>query len=175
MAAELDFEQLVELYYRSLYQFALSLSHSEADAADLTQQTFLIWAQKGGQLRDQQKIKTWLCSALYHEFLNSRRRTNRFPHLELTDMEHELPTIPAGSLDHLDTPTVLAALQELDENYRAPVALFYLEDCAYKEIAEILNLPVGTVKSRLSRGLARLQELLVQQPPVPHLTEVPTR
>src|SRR5580765_4081397 len=59
-----DFEGLVERYYRSLYQFAFSLSRSEAEACDLTQQTFYIWATKGSQLRDASKVKSWLFTTL---------------------------------------------------------------------------------------------------------------
>jgi RNA polymerase sigma-70 factor (ECF subfamily) len=55
---------------------------------------------------------------------------------------------------------VLAALAQLDEVFQAPVALFYLEDCSYNEIAAILEVPLGTVKSRLTRGLARLHDML---------------
>src|SRR2546426_12541254 len=88
-----DFERLVEQYYRSLYQFAFSLTRSESDACDLTQQTFYIWATKGHQLRDGAKVKTWLFTTLHREFLETRRRQNRFPHLELTQAEPELPAV----------------------------------------------------------------------------------
>ena len=54
-----------------LYRFALSLSRQESDAADLTQQTFFLWASKGHQLRDQSKVKTWLFTSLYREFLGT--------------------------------------------------------------------------------------------------------
>jgi RNA polymerase sigma-70 factor (ECF subfamily) len=60
----------------------------------------------------------------------------------------------------MDTPQVLQALAQLEEIYQAPIALFYLQDCSYNEIAETLQVPLGTVKSRLARGLGRLHELL---------------
>jgi RNA polymerase sigma-70 factor (ECF subfamily) len=63
--ADLDFEKLVEDYHMPLYRFALSLSRKESDAADLTQQTFYLWASKGHQLRDASKVKTWLFTSLY--------------------------------------------------------------------------------------------------------------
>jgi RNA polymerase sigma-70 factor (ECF subfamily) len=155
-----DFEELVSLYYEPLYQFALSLAHNEADAADLTQQTFWIWAAKGSQLREPGKAKTWLFTTLHREFLNSRRRLARFPHLELGEAEPHLPPVSPETIERLDGDVVLAALSRLDESFRAPVALFYLQDCSYQEIAEVLEVPVGTVKSRLARGLARLERLL---------------
>ena len=61
-----------------LYRFALSLSRRESDAADLTQQTFLLWAKKGHQLRDPGKVKTWLFTSLYREFLGRKRQQDRF-------------------------------------------------------------------------------------------------
>ena len=61
-----------------LYRFALSLSRQESDAADLTQQTFLLWASKGHQLRDPSKVKTWLFTSLYREFLGRKRQQDRF-------------------------------------------------------------------------------------------------
>ena len=57
---------------------------------------------------------------------------------------------------------MLEALAKVDEIYQAPVALFYLEDCPYKEIAEILDIPIGTVKSRMARGIAQLQSILTR-------------
>jgi RNA polymerase sigma-70 factor (ECF subfamily) len=64
--------------------------------------------------------------------------------------------------NRLDTAHVVDALGQVDETYRAPVTLFYLQDCSYNEIAEILEVPLGTVKSRLSRGLSHLQQLLAR-------------
>ncbi len=70
-------------------------------------------------------------------------------------------------VNQLDSAQLLVALQQIDAVYHAPVALFYLEDYAYKEIAEILSIPMGTVKSRISRGIAQLQQALGGSPPAP--------
>jgi RNA polymerase sigma-70 factor (ECF subfamily) len=160
MASGPDFESVVTCYYESLYQFAFSLTRTEADACDLTQQTFYIWAAKGHQLRDATKIKTWLFTTLHRAFLQNHRREVRFPHHELSQVPQELPTLSPAFAASLDGADVLRALSSLDEVYRAPVALFYLEDCSYKEIAEILAVPIGTVKSRMARGIARLHSSL---------------
>jgi RNA polymerase sigma-70 factor (ECF subfamily) len=160
MADSVAFEKLVAGYYAPLYQFALSLTRVETDACDLVQQTFCIWAQKGHQLRDQTKVKTWLFTTLHREFLSARRKQARHPHTELDEADTELPLVPAATVDQLDTAQVLAALAQLDEVFQAPVALFYLQDCSYNEIAAILEVPLGTVKSRLKRGLGRLHERL---------------
>jgi RNA polymerase sigma-70 factor (ECF subfamily) len=159
-SVSLDFESLVARYYRSLYQFAFGLTRVEADACDLTQQTFYIWATKGHQLRDVTKVKTWLFTTLHREFLESRRRQKRFPHYELSQVVGELPVVAPARVNQLDSAQVLQALAQVDEIYQAPVALFYLEECPYQEIAEILDVPMGTVKSRISRGIAQLQKLL---------------
>jgi RNA polymerase sigma-70 factor (ECF subfamily) len=160
MASALDFESIVAQYYEPLYKFAFSLTHSEADACDLTQQTFYVWATKGHQLRDSSKVKTWLFTTLHRQFLETQRREVRFPHQELEVVEYDLPVMQPEAARRLDAAQVLKALKLVDDIYQAPVALFYLEDCSYKEIAEILNTPMGTVKSRISRGMGQLQNLL---------------
>jgi len=162
MVGEPDFEALVDQYYPLLYRFAFTLTTSESDACDLTQETFLIWARKGHQMRDQAKVKSWLFTTLHREFLQKRRRITRFPQIEISEAESELPEIPAASPEKLDRQTILSALSKLDETFQAAVALFYLEDHSYPEIAEILKIPLGTVKSRISRGVAQLQNLLVK-------------
>ena len=169
MAEHVDFESLVARYYEPLYKFAFSLARDESDACDLTQQTFCIWAAKGHQLRDASKVKTWLFTTLHREFLGSRRKQTRFPHIELETAETELPVVAPASVNRLDAAQLFEALAQLDEIYQAPVSLFYLQDCSYNEIAEILGVPLGTVKSRLTRGLDRLHHLLshVQPPPAP--------
>lgn len=165
-----EFESLVERFYAPLYQFAFSLTRAEADACDLTQQTFTIWATKGHQLRDPSKVKTWLFTTLHREFLDSRRRQTRFPHFELDATEAELPVVSPSAINGLDIAHVLNTLTRVDDVFQAPVALFYLQDCSYNEIAEILGVPLGTVKSRLARGIGQLQHLLARdisasQPP----------
>jgi len=165
MAHGLDFESVVARYYEPLYQFAFSLSHSEADACDLTQETFYVWGTKGHQLRDDSKVKTWLFTTLHRQFLQSRRRFTRFPHEELDAVQTELPAIMPAVARQLDGKQVLHALQKVDEVYRAPLALFYLEDTPYKDIAVILEIPMGTVKSRIARGIGQLQRLLTESRP----------
>src|SRR6266540_1861029 len=160
MADGLNFEGVVARYYEPLYQFAFSLTRAEADACDLTQQTFYVWATKGHQLRDPAKVKTWLFTTLHRQFLESRRRLTRFPHHELEAVSNELSAISPKTALQLDSAQVLQALARVDEVYQAAVTLFYLEECSYKEIAEMLDVPMGTVKSRLSRGIAQLQTLL---------------
>jgi len=165
MASAGDFEGLVACYYEPLYRFAFSLTRSEADACDLTQQTFYVWATKGHQLRERQKVKTWLFTTLHRQFLESRRRQTRFPHRDLEGAEFDLPTIPPETISRLDGAKVLASLARVEEHFQAPIALFYLQDHSYKEIADILGLPLGTVKSRIARGIGQLQKMLAQDLP----------
>jgi len=157
--AALDFEQLVDVFYMPLYRFALSLSRDPFEAADLTQQTFLLWASKGHQLRDESKAKTWLFTSLYREFLRGERKRRRVVEF---DNESQLPDVQILPLaaNHVDGDVVVGALLELEEIYRVPLSLFYLKEHSYKEIAEILDVPVGTVMSRISRGKARLRNQL---------------
>ena len=156
-----QFEALVNEHYQPLFRFAMSLTHAESDALDLTQHTFYTWAAKGHQLRDGAKVKTWLYTTLHRAFLQARRRHVRFPHHDLDEVSQQLPTQQADFIERADCVEVLPALTKVDEVFRAAVALYYLEDCSYKEIAAILEVPIGTVKSRIARGLAQLREILL--------------
>ena len=167
--AELDFNDLVSTYYQPLYRFAYSLARNAEEASDLTQQTFLIWARKGSSLKDKSKVKSWLFTTLYREFLGLRRKSSRFPHINADAIEHELPNISPNVVSKLDSKSALEALNQIDEAFRAPLILFYMKDLAYKEIAEILDIPIGTVMSRLSRGKAQLKKILSKtRPNFPH-------
>jgi RNA polymerase sigma-70 factor (ECF subfamily) len=159
---EADFQQLVDRQYAPLYRFALSLAKSEADAADLTQQTFFLWASKGDQLRDRSKAKSWLFTTLYREFLNRHRHEVRFPKVELHDAPEEAVSI-MPNMDAFDAVSVAKALREVEEPFRAALTLFYLEQFSYQEIADVLGVPIGTVMSRLSRGKAQLRERLLSK------------
>ena len=157
-----DFEEIVDRFYPMLYRFALSLARNEADASDLTQQTFSVWAEKGHLLRDNTKVKSWLFTTLYREFISIRRRELRWPKEELSEVEDQLPTAMPATVDCLESAQIMEALQSLDETFRAPLALFYLKEHSYDEIARILEIPIGTVMSRLSRGKQKLQQAFLQ-------------
>ena len=158
----LDFQSLVDLHYASLFRFALSLAREESLAGDFVQQTFLKWARHGHQLREAAKAKTWLFTTLHREFLAHRRRVvaREAPAMESEAALEHAPAVAAHPSVGLDAQAVVAALAQLDETFRAPVAMFYLEEMPYAEIAECLEIPIGTVMSRLARGRDKLRELL---------------
>lgn len=157
---------LVDEFYRPLYLFALSLARNENAAQDLTQETFCRWAQRGHQLRDDSKARGWLFTTLYREFLRTRQRSLRWPHEEFVESVHQTlmdaPDSPAAT--GADAGEVMLALQALDEAYRLPLTLFYLNQMSYREIGEMLEIPAGTVMSRLSRGKTQLRRLLEDPP-----------
>lgn len=161
--ASLNFEKLVEDFYMPLYRFALSLSRRENDAADLTQQTFYLWASKGHQLRDSSKVKTWLFTTLYREFLGRKRQQDRFVEAENNPEAIAVQVVPASVVEQLDSDIVHQALLDLEEIYRAPLTLFYLRQLSYKEIAETLDIPIGTVMSRISRAKEQLRRALTDE------------
>jgi len=162
MAVDPEFERLVNLYYRDLYRFGFSLTRSEADASDLTQQTFYIWANKGHQLKDLASVKAWLFTTLHREFLQTCRRRERFSDEPISDVAENLPHVSADNVTRMDAQTMLEALGQIDEGYRAPLVLYYMEDLSYKEIADVLEIPLGTVQSRIARGKMHLFQLLTE-------------
>jgi RNA polymerase sigma-70 factor (ECF subfamily) len=157
-----DFQALVDAHYGPLYRFAMSLTRTEADASDLVQDTFLTWAAKGHQLKDVTKVKSWLFTTLHRRFLEVQRRSTRFPELELGEVEGDLPNIEPALADELDAHALVELLGRVDPQFQAAVALFYLEDYSYNEIAAILEVPLGTVKSRIARGLTQLRALVAE-------------
>ena len=161
------YRELIRRYERPVFSLVYRMVRDRELAEDLTQQTFYVWATKGHQLREKEKVKTWLFTTLHRMFLESCRRRTRFPHQELETADVELPVIHPHEISRLDTAHVVATLGRVDESFQAPVALFYLQDHSYKEIAEILELPLGTVKSRISRGIAQLQKMLAKDLPTP--------
>lgn len=154
------FRQLVDGYYQPLYRFAFSLTRNREEALDLTQQTFARWAEKGHQLRSPQKAKSWLFMVLYREFAAHYRQRQR----QATEPLDPLAHFPIAEADRpvvtTEAVAIIEALHSLEEIFRAPLTLFYLEEHSYHEIAEILDLPAGTVMSRLARGREHLREKL---------------
>ena len=160
---ELDYEQLVALHHESLYRFAFSLAGNPDDAAELTQETYVRLLSKSWQLRDRTKIKSWLFTTLYRIFLGWKKHENRFPHVEVMSAEHELPPLLPETADELDSELAMDTALDLEEHFRAPLVLYYLQCLTYREIADVLNVPIGTVMSRLSRGKDLLRQRLMIQ------------
>lgn len=158
-----DFARLVEEYYQPAYRFAFSLSGNHSDACDITQQSFYLAHVKSHQLRDPGKRKQWLFTILHREFLHLRRRETDHPHTTLEFSEASLPHISVDHATSIDAKTLLTVLQTLDVHFKAPLVLFYLDQLSYKEIASTLEVPIGTVMSRLARGRQMLRQRLEQK------------
>jgi RNA polymerase sigma-70 factor (ECF subfamily) len=157
---EADYEQAVNSFYEGLYRFAFGLCGNADDACELTQETYARLLTKGGQLRDRSKMKAWLFTTLYRIYLGWKRREARHPHLEIDSVEEELPSVTPESVDKLEVEAVSQSLLALEERYRVPLALHYFDNHSYREISKLLDIPIGTIMSRLSRGKKLMHKLL---------------
>ncbi len=157
-AAPPDVGQLVSDYHQALYRYAFRLAGSAADAEDLTQQVFLIAQQKLDQLRDANCVRAWLFTVLRNCYLKTRRQ--RVP-LPAAAVELDINLVPdAVTANDIDSERLQAAINSLDDDFKVTLLLFYFEHRSYREIAEVLEIPIGTVMSRLARAKSRLRQQL---------------
>jgi RNA polymerase sigma-70 factor, ECF subfamily len=157
------FTQLVDSYHGALYRFAVSMTRSPDDAADLTQQAFYTWASQRHTVRDIAKARTRLFATLYREFIRTNRHGPCMPASEDPPCDDQDPLdLEADPIANFDSEIVVQAMQDVDPVFRAALTLFYLRDLTYQEIAEILDVPIGTVMSRLNRGKAHLHAALAR-------------
>ena len=163
-----DVVELVTAYGEPVYRYAYRLAGSAHDAEDLTQQTFLIAHQRLEQLRDPAKALAWLRTIARSCFLKSLRKWSPAAEADLdVDLNDWSPqhVFREGSRDEpFDGERLQAALTELPDEFRLVVVMFYFDQLSYKEIAEQLDLPQGTVMSRLSRAKATLRRKLTAKP-----------
>lgn len=153
---------ITEEAYEGLYRFAISLSKSPSDAADLVQQTYWKWIKQRDQIKDPSKSKSWLFTTLHREFLKEIRRKGRLSHLEDCKTPETLPAVQVDPGGGLDGELAMQALQQVPDPYRAALTLFYVEDFTYGEIATLLGIPPGTVMSRIHRGKGLLRKIFSQ-------------
>jgi RNA polymerase sigma-70 factor (ECF subfamily) len=163
-------QRLVEEHYVALYRYAYRLSGCGADAEDLTQEAFCKAQLNLSQLRDAGRVKPWLFSILRRAFLH-RVRDDRRQHCVSLEEAGDLPDRPADPLPEIDPEQLQKALNDLPEPFRTPIILYYFEDFSYRDIAEQMELPLGTVMSRLARAKTWLRNRLAEPcrgMPAPH-------
>jgi RNA polymerase sigma-70 factor, ECF subfamily len=157
----------------AMYGAALRLTRSPSDAEDLVQETYLKAFAAFHQYTDGTNLRAWLYRILNNTFINTYRKKQREPQRSSTEDVEDWQMLRAGAhtstglrsaeaeaLDRLPDGAVTDALAELAEDFRMAVYYADVEGFAYKEIAEIMGTPVGTVMSRLHRGRKQLRELL---------------
>jgi RNA polymerase sigma-70 factor (ECF subfamily) len=165
-------ERLVDEHYAALFRYAYRLSGSHADAEDLTQETYCKAQASLCQLRDPDCARPWLFRILRNAFLHRARSDQREPTLSLEGVG-DLPERLPDPLPEVDGEQLQQALGTLPEVYRTPLILYYFEDFSYRDIAEQMELPIGTVMSRLARAKAHLRNRLF--PPAAVATAPPYR
>jgi RNA polymerase sigma-70 factor (ECF subfamily) len=157
--SQLDIRTVVQAHSHDVYRYAYRLAGNPQDAEDLTQQTFLIAQQRLAQVRQPERIIGWLFSILRSCYLKSERK--RRP-VAVAGIEMDIENVPEDvAEDEVDSQLLQAALNELPEESRLVLVMFYFEDCSYKEIAAELDIPIGTVMSRLARAKERLRKRLM--------------
>jgi len=158
-------QKLVQQHYEGLYRYAFRLCGSAADAEDLTQEAFCQAQLKLGQLHDSDRIKGWLFSILRNTYLHRLRDSRRHQVVPL-DCIADVPERPAEPLPEIDSKALQDLLNGLPEDFRTPLILYYFEDFSYRAIAEQMDVPIGTVMSRLARAKAHLRARLLGPVPV---------
>jgi RNA polymerase sigma-70 factor (ECF subfamily) len=131
------------------------------EAEDLTQQTFLIAHTKLHQLREAERACSWLLAVVRSCFLKSLRKPRPVGASVIDLNVDEIAETP--EVEEVDRELLAVALDELPEEFRLVVLMFYFEELSYQEIAEELDIPLGTVMSRLSRGKGHLRSRLTKQ------------
>ena len=155
-----------------LYAAAMKVTRHQADAEDLVQETYTKAFSSFQQFQEGTNLKAWLYRILMNTYINTYRKAQRSPKIadgEIEDWQlaraegHSVTPSASAEIEALSRLTdtrVVTAMKMLKEEYRYPVYLADVEGFSYKEVAEILGIPIGTVMSRLSRGRTQLRRAL---------------
>ena len=160
-------------YAPQLYSAALRMTRNPADAQDVVQETFLKAYRAYSSYTEGTNLKAWLYRILTNTYINTYRKAQRHPsevelgelqdlylYKRLGEVSGAVPSTEADMLDTFVDRDITDALEALPEVFRMPVLYADVEGFSYKEISEILDIPIGTVMSRLHRGIKALQKKL---------------
>lgn len=158
-----------------LYSVALRYTGNRFDAEDLLQETVATGLKNFHQLRDEAKCKHWLFAILRNLYISQLERCRKIVHTDFDDRGQDYVDLleelaqrsnPEQDLmERLDAVEIQKLLDGLPEKYKSPILLYFMEDMSYREIAEAMNLPLGTVMSRLSRGKELLKKSILRSSP----------
>jgi RNA polymerase sigma-70 factor, ECF subfamily len=175
MADQARFAELAMEFMPQLYSAALRMTRNPADAEDLVQETYLKAYRAFDSFTEGTNLKAWLYRILTNTYINSYRAASRRPQIaDVEDVEdlylyrrlgtdgREGRSAEDEALDSFTDDEVKAAIESLPETFRMAVLLADVEGFSYKEIAEITDVPIGTVMSRIHRGRRALQKALAQ-------------
>jgi RNA polymerase sigma-70 factor (ECF subfamily) len=180
------FEQDVIPFMGQLYPAALRMTRNPADAEDLVQETFAKAYAAFHQFQPGTNLRAWLHRILSNTFINSYRKKRREPIQDLgIEFQEDWqvgsdPLAPparsaeAEALERLADSDILQALRKLPEEFRVAIYLADIEGYPYREIAQMMGTPIGTVMSRLHRGRAKLRQQLAQHEPRRPLVAAPS-
>jgi RNA polymerase sigma-70 factor (ECF subfamily) len=156
-----DLAELARAHHAAVYRYAYRLCGNATEAEDLTQQTFLIAVRKVHQVREAERACSWLLAVVRSCFLKSLRKLRPVAVGGLEEEPEQTDETP--ELDEVDRERLTAALADLPGEFRVVVLMFYFEELSYQEIASELEIPIGTVMSRLSRAKGHLRRKLEPQ------------
>lgn len=155
-------ETLVQQYQRPVYNAAFRMLGNADEAADVTQTTFLKAFESIDRFNPKYRLFSWIYRIALNESIDQLKRSRRFePYVETHAAERDRPQDRAAQSQAVDQ--VQAALMELKEDHRSVLVLRYFTECSYEQIAEILDLPGKTVKSRLFTARQQLKTTLEQR------------
>jgi len=163
------FKELTYPHLQFLYNVALKYSGKTYDAEDLVQETMYTAFRKFSQLREESKCRSWLFMILRSHFLKEKRQAVKRPYLDDGDgylknvsggLNGDLPDMYEKKVNKQEVEKVLGVIPE---KFKSPLILYYMEEMTYQEISEYMDIPIGTVMSRLARGKKYMKNELIRR------------